>query len=52
MAHVPLAHEGGLVADFLQVLREENDVLADGGLVVHDTVPVRELAGQDRGSAW
>ena len=40
MAHVPLAHERGLVAELLKVLREESQTRADIGLVVDDAMLV------------
>jgi len=47
VAHVPFAHEGGLPAGFLQVLRKEAGACRDAAVIVNDTVSMCELAGED-----
>ena len=45
--HVPLANEGGLVADFLQVRREIGRTGRDGRVVINDAVAMGEDTGPD-----
>ena len=51
LAHVPFPDVGRAPAGLLQQCREEHRPLRDARCVVHHAVPVRVLAGQDRGPA-